>query len=496
VTAAKRRVEALRHVEKSGPVEPATAALCELERQWRETQDQLALARAELAHDGGHLDEVAVGGPKTPCPVCKKPFGDEYEEIVKGYERRIADNTNRVPKLEASCERLQKRVERAREARDDARGAAKKVEETAGPVDAAEASDQLSALEQDIRAIDARLRELSSETATLTERCQANEAGAARWHELTAAQKEKKKAVDKALATLGRSAYSEAAHDKARITHDRLAALTEEAASLRDATADLEHLERELQKQTASRGDLTTKLAATASQLTSLGFDEVRLQARKDDARNAEKAREDAQTALTDARLDAHERSSEVKALRERLAEAKRLQDSITAKTTEVRQQEVAAELLSSYRDRQARRAWPRLEQLASALLSATTDGRYADVKLSTDYRLLIVDRGEDHELARFSGGEQDLANLCLRLAIADWVSKERNVDLGFVILDEVFGSQDDERRQRLVGELRTLSNPFRQMLVITHLPDIADLCDSQVEVSVVQPGSSSVTVA
>jgi exonuclease SbcC len=107
----------------------------------------------------------------------------------------------------------------------------------------------------------------------------------------------------------------------------------------------------------------------------------------------------------------------------------------------------------------------------------------------------MIVDRGEDHELTRFSGGEQDLANLCLRLAIADWVSKERNVDLGFVVLDEVFGSQDDERRQRLLTELRALSNRFRQMLVITHVTEIAELCDSQLEVSLLEPGRSLATV-
>jgi exonuclease SbcC len=125
-------------------------------------------------------------------------------------------------------------------------------------------------------------------------------------------------------------------------------------------------------------------------------------------------------------------------------------------------------------------------------LLSAATDGRYADVKLASDYRLIIVDRGEEHELTRFSGGEQDLANLCLRLAIADWVSKERNVDLGFVILDEVFGSQDEERRQRLLSELRALSNRFRQMLVITHLPEIAELCDAQLVVTLPEPGRST----
>ena len=69
-------------------------------------------------------------------------------------------------------------------------------------------------------------------------------------------------------------------------------------------------------------------------------------------------------------------------------------------------------------------------------------------------------------------------------------------LELGFVILDEVFGSQDDERRQRLLAELRILSNRFRQMLVITHLSDIAELCDAQVEVSLLEPGRSLATVS
>ena len=46
-----------------------------------------------------------------------------------------------------------------------------------------------------------------------------------------------------------------------------------------------------------------------------------------------------------------------------------------------------------------------------------------ADVRLSKDDKLVIVDPGEEHGLERYSGGEQDLANLCLRLVIADWVA-------------------------------------------------------------------------
>ena len=48
-------------------------------------------------------------------------------------------------------------------------------------------------------------------------------------------------------------------------------------------------------------------------------------------------------------------------------------------------------------------------------------------------------------------------------------------VEIGFVILDEVFGSQDSECRRRLIYELRTLGNRFHQLFVITDVPDVAD---------------------
>lgn len=69
-------------------------------------------------------------------------------------------------------------------------------------------------------------------------------------------------------------------------------------------------------------------------------------------------------------------------------------------------------------------------------------------------------------------------ASVSQTTTIADWVARERGIEIGFVILDEVFGSQDEERREGILGELRALSTRFRQVLVITHLPELADLCD------------------
>jgi len=50
-------------------------------------------------------------------------------------------------------------------------------------------------------------------------------------------------------------------------------------------------------------------------------------------------------------------------------------------------------------------------------------------------------------------------------------VARERQTELGFVILDEVFGSQDEERGQRLIEVLRSLANHFNQLLLVTQSP-------------------------
>lgn len=496
MAAAKARLDALRAAEKAGAPEEAKQVVSEYETTVRKTREALAVARAELVHDQSHVDEVAEGGPRTPCPICKKPYGEEYDNILDGYRERIAANERLVPQLEAECDQLDGRLEQAREAYVQARNATRKLAETTGGASVAVADEALAIAKAEFAKVDQRLKALAASLPELAKECDANEANADEWRELDATRKERERNIERAMKTLGRARYSQSAHERARTEYERVVAAVEEADSLKQSTADASHLKTELEKVEKSLASGRAALKVTATELQNIGFDEKRLQSTKSAADLAEDAREQAKEGLTQAQLEAQARSGDVKALRNRLAEAKAVQDAIVAKTTEARQYEVAADLLSKFRDQQAKRAWPRLEQLASTLLASATDGRYADVKLSSDYRLMIVDRGEDHELARFSGGEQDLANLCLRLAIADWVSKERSVDLGFVVLDEVFGSQDDERRQRLLSELRALSGRFRQMLVITHLSDIADLCDSHVEVSLLEPGRSSAVVA
>lgn len=494
VANATARLKALKAVAKAGVPDDRKLAVDEGNAGLREARERLTLARNELEHDSAHVGDVETGGPETPCPTCRKPYGSEFEEILAGYRTRIAENEQKIPKLEKACATLEQSLESARAALTASETAAARLADTSGADDPAAAAGELASVQTDLERVEERLVELARQIPVLTEASREREQLAVQWQELTVTKKALVTRAGRALKTLDIETYDPEIHALAHGELERVTQLDEEARELRKALADLPHLET--QRDDLSKQLTQTTLKETQEALTALAFDPDALEAIKENLLGREKQRDDAQKQLTAAQLEAQNRSQEVKELRVRLDEARSAQKAIAEKLTDMRQYEAAAMLLSKFRDEQAQRAWPQLEQVASTLLNAATDGRYADIKLSQDYQLAIVDRGEEHNLGRFSGGEQDLANLCLRLAIADWVSKERNVDIGFVILDEVFGSQDEERRQRLLGELRALGNRFRQMLVITHLPEIAELCDQQLEVTIAEDGRSLAAIS
>lgn len=115
----------------------------------------------------------------------------------------------------------------------------------------------------------------------------------------------------------------------------------------------------------------------------------------------------------------------------------------------------------------------PRLSQLASQYLSELSDGRYSTVEISQDFSPRVLEDGEIKTV--ISGGEEDLLNLCLRLALSNMLAERAGLSFSTLILDEVFGALDDNRRNNVLMLLEKLSKRFEQILVITHLEDIRD---------------------
>lgn len=128
------------------------------------------------------------------------------------------------------------------------------------------------------------------------------------------------------------------------------------------------------------------------------------------------------------------------------------------------------------FRQELSGRIRPLIASRASELLHLTTQGRYSVIELDEDYNVYLYDQTMQFPLARFSGGEQDLVNLCLRIAISQVVSERSGrSQINFIVLDEIFGSQDEQRKDLILSALQHLSSQFRQIFIITHVEGVKD---------------------
>lgn len=115
-----------------------------------------------------------------------------------------------------------------------------------------------------------------------------------------------------------------------------------------------------------------------------------------------------------------------------------------------------------------------KIEGEVGRVLSEITGGRYQNVLIDENFDVLVNDLGENYPARRFSGGEQDDIAIALRIALSRYLAEMHRMSGGtFMIFDEIFGSQDEERRSNLVSALRTQESHFPQIFLISHISEI-----------------------
>lgn len=185
-----------------------------------------------------------------------------------------------------------------------------------------------------------------------------------------------------------------------------------------------------------------------------------------------------------------------VKGLEENIAAFDEVAGEIKTLETRLGHLKALEKLLASFRKYLIGRIRPTLAEKASELLYDLTDGKYSKIELNDDYEIFIYDEGGKFSIERFSGGEKDLANLCLRLAISLTLSDRAGSDYGFIVLDEIFGSQDTVRKMNIMRALATLNKRFRQIFLITHVEDIKDEVANVITVAETDEGLSTLSLS
>ncbi|MFA6136633.1 MAG: SMC family ATPase [Sulfurimonas sp.] len=125
----------------------------------------------------------------------------------------------------------------------------------------------------------------------------------------------------------------------------------------------------------------------------------------------------------------------------------------------------------------------PRISSIASEMYSQITKGKYQHIEVSNDFDFFIYDEGKKYPIERYSGGEIDLANLVLRIAISKTLTELSGASsIGFLAFDEVFGSQDEARRMEILEAFHTIKEQYRQIFLISHEMEIKEMFERVVE--------------
>lgn len=136
------------------------------------------------------------------------------------------------------------------------------------------------------------------------------------------------------------------------------------------------------------------------------------------------------------------------------------------------------------------------LNQLSSGTMSVRfeTEREYKDKK--RDDKMQVLDilindaEGVQRSYDLFSGGEAFRINFSIRLALSKVLAQRAGARLQMLVIDEGFGSQDEEGRQKLIEAINMIRPDFKKILVITHLEELKDAFQARIEVTKTKSGS------
>ncbi|HET89301.1 MAG TPA: SMC family ATPase [Chloroflexi bacterium] len=145
--------------------------------------------------------------------------------------------------------------------------------------------------------------------------------------------------------------------------------------------------------------------------------------------------------------------------------------------------------------------AVPEIEAEANQLLARMTGGRM-HVRFDTQRETLsgevrealeihIADELGTREYSLYSGGEAFRVNFAIRIALSKLLARRAGAQLQTLVIDEGFGTQDAQGRQRLVEAINAIQDDFTRVLVITHIDELKDSFPARIQVTKTATGST-----
>ena len=428
----------------------ATLASEEQRTVWvRDAQDAKTKRQGLLDHYQELKEQrqrIVKAGVEGVCPTCARPLGLEYAKVLELLDRQIEEVRSNGNYYKQRIDQLQQE-----------------------PALLTENDQRRIALENELSHATAQQGRLQA---------QAHEAGPLREEQ----QRLLLRVVELEGALTGLvDSYDQARHEAVVREARALEPLALQAERFRVVAERSEAISADLEVARAAAVEVTRAIADLKAGLAGLGYSETAFKNLRDTEQAAERARRDAELALVRGRAESRAAAEAVEAVVRRQEERNQRERAAAETATELALHQELDRALTDLREDLNSTLRPTLSDLASHFLRDLTDARYTDLELDEDYSATLVDDGDPKVV--ISGGEEDVSNLALRLAISQMIADRAGQPLSLLIFDEIFGSLDDERRRAVIDLLRSLADRFPQVILITHIDSLSEGFDRVVRV-------------
>jgi len=421
-------------------------------------QDAKRLER-EAAQTRAKMEDISRLGPESSCPTCERKLCDQHSFLMQKLASEVEERSRQIAELRT-----------------------KRAEKTA---EASQRTKRMEALElrrtglKERRDQEIRLRQTICEMSSGRTRLM-----------------EEKERLDAKLRSLGEVPFDDVQYQQVRKESTELKPKVDRAKQMMVQVERVPVLEEELGRVSETLSRAEKERQDIESSMTQLGYKEGDLKAAQSLLDQAMGAKEQKTATLTRHEREFAGLEKEVHLRQESLVELEAKEKEWGVASKRLQEQTVLSQVMKDFRKNLISRIVPTLSELSSRLFQDLTESKFGGLEIDEDYRIYIYDKGEKYPLSRFSGGESDLANLCLRLAISRVIAERAGSAVNFLILDEIFGSQDQARKRNILEAFNQLSKQFRQIFLITHIEDVKEFMGNAIMVLEAEDGSGRIEVS
>ncbi len=430
----------------------AVTAAEEMRTAWVRDAQDAQTKRATLADQYRDLkaqrDRVSAAGADGDCPTCGRPLGDDLDGVIELLDQQLQE-------VEFNGSFYKKRIKQLETEPDDLRGAE---------------------AERELRERTAREAEVAARG--LQEQVQ-KRPGLLKERETT---EERLKELEQHLVESD-TAYDQARHDEVKRHIEALEPVVLQAERQRALADQAETLVGEAERAERELSELESEAAALQHQLAELGFTDEAYAHAEQAVQQVRTAKHEADKRVVRARAELEAATESLAAITRRREERTQMLTAIDASKRDLLLHQELNRAFTDLRTDLNAALRPELSELASVFLRDLTNDRYSDLELDEDYVAVLMEDGQAKPVV--SGGEEDVASLALRLAISQMIAERAGQPLSLLVLDEIFGSLDEERRASVLELLRSLADKFPQVVLITHIESVREGFDRVIRVDV-----------